>query len=116
MRLFVVAIDKIHNHFHHCIFLIRLAFRYHQCESHKGVVGYPLGAVRVVEDAIVVHKPKEQRRSDTLVAIRKRMVLRDEIEQHRRLLLNGGVQVHTTKGLIYLSDAAPERVVFLVAK
>ena len=77
----VLLIDQVHHHFHHVILFLGLAltssssfsrgivqtsltlllfvrrFGYHQGESYKRVVCQPLGAVRTIEDAVVVEKP-----------------------------------------------------------
>jgi hypothetical protein len=44
------------------------------------------------------------------------VVLGDKIEEHGSLLLHTGVEFLAAECLIYLSDAAFERVVLLVAK
>ena len=53
----VLLIDQVHHHFHHVILFLGLAFGYHQSEGYKRVVCQPLGAVRTIEDAIIVEKP-----------------------------------------------------------
>ena len=44
------------------------------------------------------------------------MVFGDKIKKHGSFLLHAGIEFHTIEGLIYLSDAALEGVVLLVAK
>ena len=53
----ILLIDQIHHHFHHDILFLGLALGYHQSEGYKRVVCQPLGAVRTIEDAIIVEKP-----------------------------------------------------------
>ena len=81
----VLLIDQVHHHFHHDILFLGLTltssssfsrgivqtsltlllfvrrFSNHQSESDEGIVREPLGAVRTIEDAVVVEKPMEQR-------------------------------------------------------
>ena len=56
----VSLIDKVYHHFHHHVLLLGATFRNHQRKSYKGAVGYTLGAVGVVQNVVVVEKPKEQ--------------------------------------------------------
>ena len=65
----VVLVDQIHHHLDHHILFLRIAFRNHQGESHQSVVGDALGAVFVIEDAVIVEEPEEQRGGDTFVAV-----------------------------------------------
>ena len=53
----ILLIDQIHHHLHHDILFLGLALGYHQSEGYKRVVCQPLGAVRTIEDAIIVEKP-----------------------------------------------------------
>ena len=70
----------------------------------------------MIEDAVAVEKPEEQRCGNALVAIAERVVFGDEIEQHSSFLFHAGLEFFSTKCLVYLSDTALERVVLLVAK
>ena len=92
------------------------AFGYHEREGDEGAVGDAFGTILTVENAVVVHKPKEQSSGDSFISVTEGMVLGDEIEQHGSLLLYTGIEVHTVEGLIDLPDGALERVVLLVAE
>ena len=67
--LYVVLINQVHDHLHHDILFFRPTLSYHQREGNKGAVGDALGAVLTVENAVIVHEPKEQGGCNTLVAI-----------------------------------------------
>ena len=112
----VVFVDEVDHNFDHHVFLFGAALGNHQGQSNEGVVGNTFGAVGVVEDAVIVEKPQEQRGSNALVAVAERVVLSDQVEQHSGFLLDAGIEILAIKGLINLPDAALERVVLLVAK
>ena len=66
---FVVSINQIYNHLGHHVHFLRLAFSNHQGQCDQCVVRYALVSVCGVQDAVVLHEPKEERRGDTLVAV-----------------------------------------------
>lgn len=82
----VVLIDKVHHHPHHHVLFLRAALGYHQRKGDKGVVGYTLRAISVIEDAIASHEPQEAGGGDALVAVAEGMVFRDQIEQQHPFL------------------------------
>ena len=114
--LSIVFVDQVYYHFHHDILFLCSAFGYHEREGDEGAVGDAFGAILTVEDAVVVHKPKEEGSSNAFVTVTEGMVLGDEIEQHGSLLLYTGIEVHTVEGLIDLPDGALERVVLSLPK
>ena len=65
---------------------------------------------------VIVEEPKEEGCSNAFFAITEGMVLGDEVKQHGSFLFYTGIEFLTSEGLIDLSDAALERVVFLIAK
>ena len=71
----VVLVDQIHHHLHHHVLLLRFALGNHQREGHEGVVSDALAAVFVIEDAVVVEEPEEQRGGDAFVSVAERVVL-----------------------------------------
>lgn len=81
MRL-VVLVDKIDNDFNHHVFFFSPAFGNHESEGDERVICDALVSVRGIENAIAVHKPKEERGGDTFVAIGEGVILGDEIEEH----------------------------------
>lgn len=70
----------------------------------------------VIENAVLIHKPKEQSGGNTLIAVTEAVVLGNEIKEHGRLLLYCWIEFLTAEGLIYLSDAALETVVLLIGE
>ena len=109
-------VDEVYHNLHHHVFLFRTALGNHQRECNKGIVSYTLATVSTIQYMIVVKEPQEQRSSNAFVAIAKGVVLCDEIEKHGSFLLNTGIKFLTTKGLVYLTYAALEGVIFLVAE
>ena len=97
--LLVSLVDQINHDFYHHILLLRLALSNHQRQGHEGVVSQSFRTVLTIQDAVVVQEPEEQRGSNTLVAIAKRVVLRHQIQQHSSLLLYAGIEFLTPKRL-----------------
>lgn len=108
--------NEVHHHLHHRVLLLRAALGDEKRKGNKGGVGYALGVVGMVEDAVLVHEPEEERGCDALVAIAETVVLCHQVEKHGSLLLHRWVEVLTTKGLVDLPDGALERVVLLIGK
>ena len=112
--LSIVFVDQVHYNLYHDIFFLCSAFGYHERKGDEGAVGDAFGTILTVENAVVVHKPKEEGSCNAFVTVTEGMVLGDEIEQHGGLLLYTGIEVRTVEGLIDLPDGALERVVLLV--
>ena len=112
----ILLVNQIHHYLHHHILFLGTALCNHQRQGHEGVVGYALASVGTIEDMVVVEEPKEERGGNAFITVAERVVLRDEIEQHGGFLLHTWVEFLASKGLIDLSDAAFEGLVFLVAK
>ena len=91
--LSIVFVDQVYYHFHHDILFLCSAFGYHEREGDEGAVGDAFGTILTVENAVVVHKPKEQSSGDSFISVTEGMVLGDEIEQHGSLLLYTGIEV-----------------------
>ena len=53
-------VNQVHHHLHHHIFLLSLTLSNHESESHEGIIGKALGAVRAIEDAVAVEEPEEK--------------------------------------------------------
>ena len=76
--ILITSINKVYYYFHHHIFFFSPTLGYHKCECYKGIVGNSLRAI--LEDSVIVHKPKEQCGCNALVSITERMVLRNKVE------------------------------------
>ena len=102
------SVYKIHDHLDKDVHLVHPAFGNHQGQCDEGTVGDSFGAIRTVEDAVVLKEPQEQGRSNSLVAIDKGMVLHNEIQKHRSLLLYAWIEFLAVPCLIDLAYAAME--------
>ena len=111
--LSIVFVDQVHYNLYHDILFLCSAFGYHERKGDECAVGDAFGTILTVENAVVVHKPKEEGSCNAFVTVTEGMVLGDEIEQHGSLFFYTGVEVHTAKGLIDLTNGALERVVLL---
>ena len=78
--LSIVSVDQVYYHFYHDILFLCSAFGYHEREGDEGAVGDAFGAILTVENAVVVHKPKEEGSCNAFVTVNEGMVLGDEIE------------------------------------
>ena len=65
----IFPVNQIHHYFNHGVHLFGMALCHHQRESHQGCIRYPLGAVRPVQDAVVLHESEEEGGGNTLVPI-----------------------------------------------
>ena len=59
---------------------------------------------------------EEKRGGDALVAVREAVVLRDEVEEVRGLLLRGGIEIFAAERLVHRAEGGLERAVLLVAE
>lgn len=108
--------DKVHDNFYHSILFLRTAFSNEQSKGNKGCIVNALIVHIVIENAILVHKPKKESSGNTLVAITETVVFGDKIQEHGCFLLYSRVKILTSKGLIYLAYATLETVVLLVCE
>ena len=60
-------VNQIYNDLHHHVLFLRPALSYHQGKGYEGVVSQSLAAVRMVEDAVVVEKPQEERGGEVII-------------------------------------------------
>ena len=114
--LFVLLVDKIDHDLHHHVLLLGLTISYNQRESDKSFICKAFRTVRTIEDAVIIEEPQEERSSNTLVPVAKRVILRDQIKQHGGFLFYAGIEFFTAKGLVYLTNGAFETVVFLITE
>ena len=114
--LIVVFVYQVNNNFYHNILLFCSALGNHQRESNEGAIRYALASIWMIENVVIVKEPKEQRSGNAFVSVAERVVLGNEIEQHSCFLLHAGIEFFPAKSLVYLSYAAFEGVVLLVAK
>ena len=112
----IPLINQVHHDLDHYVFFFRLALGNHQGQGDEGVVGEAFGAVFAIEDAVVVEEPEEQGGGDAFVSVAEGVVLCDKIQEHGGFLFYAGIELFAAEGLVYLSDAALERVVLLVAE
>lgn len=108
--------DKVHDNFDHSILFLWTAFGNEQSKGNKGCIVNLLIVHIVIENAVLVHKPKKEGSGNTLVAITETVVFGDKIQEHGCFFLYGRVKILTSKGLIYLAYATLETVVLLVGK
>ena len=78
--LSIVFVDQVYYHFHHDILFLCSAFGNHERKGDEGAVGDAFGTILTVENAVVVHKPKEEGSCNAFVTVTEGMVLGDEIE------------------------------------
>lgn len=108
--------DKVHDNFYHSILFLRTAFGNEQSKGNKGCIVNSLIVHIVIENAVLVHKPKKEGSGNTLVAITETVVLGDKIQEHGCFLLYGRIKILTSECLIYLAYATLETVVLLVCE
>ena len=101
---FSQAVHAVHDDADHHFLFLRLGFGDHDRQRHQGVVVDQLPTVRK-ERAVLIQEVQEHRRGDALVSVGKAVVLRDEIQQVRRLFLQGGVHLLSAEGLVDIADA-----------
>lgn len=107
---------QVDNDFHHRVLLFRPALCYKKRDGNECGIVNALVVHVVIENAVLVHEPKEQRSGDTFVAVAEAVVLGDEVKKHSCLLFNCWIKLLTAKSLIYLTDAAFETVVLLISE
>ena len=69
-------VNEIYHYFYHHVFFLRSALRNHQGESDQCIVCNALGAIHAIQNTVIVHKPKEQRCGNALIAVAERVVFR----------------------------------------
>ena len=114
--LFVPGIDQADGQLEHGVHLIHPAFGNHQRQRNEGVVGYAFPAILTIKNAVVLHKPKEQRGSNTLVPVAEAVVLRHQIKQHSSFFLNRRIEFLAVPGLVDLADGTMERLVLFISE
>ena len=107
---------QVDNDFHHRVLLFRPALCYKKRDGNERGIVNALVVHVVIEDAVLVHKPKEQCGGNAFVAVAKTVVLGNKVKEHDRLLFNCWIKLLTAKSLIYLTDAALETVVLLICE
>lgn len=65
---------------------------------------------------VFLEKPHKEKCPDTLVAVGKGMILDDEIQEMRRLLLDGRIEIRPTKRRNNIRKYPLKTLVFLIAK
>ena len=60
--------DKVHDNFYHGILFLRTAFGNEQSKGNKGCIVNALIVHIVIENAVLVHKPKKEGSGNTLVS------------------------------------------------
>ena len=78
--LSIVFVDQVHYNLYHDILFLCLVFGYHERKGDECAVGDAFGTILTVENAVVVHKPKEEGSCNAFVTVTEGMVLGDEIE------------------------------------
>ena len=100
----------------HQLFLCGVALRHQQRNCRQRVVVNFQFSVSFQVMLIALQKPDKQESADAFIAIRKRMILDDEIQQMCGLLLNAGVKKFSTKRLQDIAKDARKAVVLLIAE
>ena len=67
--LIIVLVNQVDHYFHHDILFLRTALGYHQCKSHKGVVGNAFAPIRIIKNAIAGHKPQKEGGRNAFVCV-----------------------------------------------
>ena len=75
----ILPVNQANDDLDHRVHLVRVALRNHQRQRHKGSVGYALCSVSSVQDAVVLHKPKEEGSCDSFVPVHEGVVLDDQV-------------------------------------
>ena len=112
----IILVDQVYYQRHHGILVFWLALGNKQRESHQGIVSKPAGPIGLVEAAVLIKKPHEQKGRDTLVSVGKGMVFNHELEQVGSPLFHARIQILTPKALVDAAHRALKRGVFLPAK
>ena len=73
------SLQECHYEVNHQFFFLRLRFRNHHRKCDKRMVGDAFGAVFTQKKSVALEEIKEQSGGNSLVAVRKTMILRDEI-------------------------------------
>ncbi len=81
-----MRINQADDNLCHHVLLVWLALGDHECQCHKRIVRELARSVRAVEDRILLQEPDKEEGCDTFVAVRKRMILDDEVQEVGRLL------------------------------
>ena len=107
---------QVDYHFNHSVLLFWSAFCNKQCQGDECGIVNALVVHVVIEDAVLIHKPKEQGSGNALIAVTETVVLGNKVKEHGGLLLYCWIEFLTVESLIYLSDAALETIVLLICK
>ena len=114
--LILILCKESHDEVYHHFLFDRLGFCYHDRQRDKRVVGYPLGAVLTQQKTVALEEVEKESRRDALVAVREAVVLCDEVEKVRGLLLCRRIKILTAKRLVHRAKGGLEGAVLLVAE
>ncbi len=93
----------------HQVLLLRVTHRDHQGDRRESVVGDPRDSALVIEHAVSGEEVDEQGRDAALVPVRERVILDDEVQQIRGLVLNRRVELDAPESLVERCDYAAQR-------
>lgn len=112
--MLLLPVDQVHDQLDHHLLFPGIRARDKDGERREtGVVDLRF---TVLPQAVLVflEEPDEEKRTDAFVPVREWVVFYDEIEEVRRLFLDGRVQVHSVEGRDDIGEDPCETLIFLI--
>lgn len=109
-------INEIHDELHHHLFFFWITLCDEESEGGETCLIDLHFAIFLESVFIFLEKPHKEKCPDTLVAVGKWMILDDEIQEMRRLFLDGRIEIRPTKRRNNIRKYPLKTLVFLIAK